>query len=161
MNITVKASLILAVAVALFSVVVLAIGLHKNFMVGQTTFLVGAIALNVGVVYWALDRQASIKGYGAQLLTALGIGLIAGFLIIVFSWALSSFVFPNSIEEMKEGAIAYMQEQGTPDDEYQKQLEALENTTPISQALPGGVGTLFTSVFSGAVIAAFRRKKTA
>ena len=57
-------------------------------------------------------------------------------------------------------AIAYMEANDTPEDEYQKQLEALENTTPLSQAIPGGVGALFTSLFSGAVIAAFKRRKS-
>ena len=159
MNTTVKASLILVALVVVFSIAVFAFGLHKNFVVGQTAFLVGAIALNVGVVYWALDRDAKIKGYGAQLLTALGIGVLAGFIIVVASWGLTSFVFPNSIEEMKQGAIEYMEESGTPQDEYDKQLEALEKTTPLSQAIPGGFGTLATSLVSGAVIAAFRRKK--
>ena len=159
MNTTVKASLILVAAVALFSIIVFALGLHKDFVTGQTTFLAGAIALNVGVVYWALNRDASIKSYGAQLLTALGIGLIAGFLIVVVSWGLTSFVFPNANEEMKQGAITYMEEKNTPEDEYQEQLAALDETTPLSQAIPGGFGTLATSLVSGAVIAAFRRRK--
>lgn len=161
MNTTVKASLILVAAVALLNIVVFALGLHENFTLGQATFLTGAIALNVGVVYWALGRGASTKGYLAQLLTALGIGLIAGFLIVVVSWGMTSFVFPNAIEEMKAAAINHMQAQNTPEDEYQKQLAMLENTTPMSQALPGGLGTLFTSLLSGAVIAVFRRRKAA
>ncbi len=70
-----------------------------------------------------------------------------------------SFVYPNAIEEMKQGAITHMQEQKTPEDEYQKQIAMLEKTTPMSQALPGGPGTLFTSLLSGAVIAIFRRRK--
>lgn len=161
MNTTIKASLVLVAAVALLSVAVFALGLHRNFVVGQYVFLVGAIALNVGVVYWALARDAAAKGYGAQLLSALGIGLIAGFLIVIVSWGLTAFVFPDSLDEMKAGAITYMQEQGMAEDEYRKQLETLEKTTPMSQAIPGGVGTLFTSLVSGAVIAAFKRRKTA
>ncbi len=159
MNTTLKASLILVASVALLNVVVFVSGLHESFTTGQVTFLVGAIALNVGVVYWALDRDASTKGYIAQLLTALGIGLIAGFLIVVVSWGMMSFVFPNAIEEMKQGAITHLQQQNTPEDEYQRQVAILESTTPMSQALPGGMGTVFTSLLSGAVIAVFRRRK--
>jgi hypothetical protein len=122
-------------------------------------FLAGAIALNVGVVYWALDRDASIKGYGLQLMTALGIGLIAGFLITAVSWLLLELVFPSSIAEMRAAAIAWMEGRNLPQEEYRRQLTALENTTAWSQSLPGFFGTLATSLVSGAVIAIFKRRR--
>ncbi len=159
MNTIVKASLILTGLVTVLNLIVQATGLHKDFMLGQTLFLVGAIALNVGVVYWALARDASTNAYGLQLLTALGIGLLAGLLIVVVSWFLLGVAFPSSLDEMREGAIAYMQEAGTPEAEYQRQVEMLDKATPMSQSVPGGVGTLFTSLLSGAIIAAFKRKK--
>ena len=101
---------------------------------GQTVFLVGAIALNVGIVYWALHRGATTNGYGVQLLTALGIGLVAGFIITGVSWVLLELVFPNSIAEMRQGAIAWMDAQDMSEAEYQRQLTALDNTTAWSQS---------------------------
>lgn len=47
----------------------------------------------------------------------------------------------------------------TPQDEYRRQLQALESTTAMSQSIPGGIGTFFTSLVVGVIVAVFRRRK--
>lgn len=159
MNVVVKASLILAGAVAVLSIVVYATGLHQSFLVSQIVFLVGAIALNAGVVIWALGKTASENGYGKQVANAAGIGVLGGVLIILVSWLLLSTVFPDVLAEMRQGAITYMDSAGMSEEQVARQMEALDSTTPWSQSVTGGVGTFFTSLVCGAVYAIFKRKK--
>lgn len=154
-----KASLILAGLVALLSIAVFLTGLHKSFMTGQVVFLAGAIAINVAAVYWALSRTAPASSYGGQVLNAAAIGAISAVLIVVVSWLLLSVVFPNAIEESRQGAVEYMQAGEFPPDEMQRQLDALEQTTALSQSIPGGFGAFFTSLITGAVLAFFKRKE--
>ncbi len=159
MHATVKASLVLAGLVALLSIVVYVTGLHKNFMVGQAVFLAGAIAINVAVVVWALTKTAAENPYGRQVLSATVIGVVGGVAIVLVSWLLLAVVFPNVLEESRQAAIEFMEDSGTSEDEVQRQLEMLEKTTPMSQSIPGGIGTFATSLVTGAVFAIFRRKK--
>lgn len=159
MHVTVKASLILAALVAVFSILVYVTGLHENFMVGQLVFLAVAIAVNVAVVYWALHQTAAVNTYGGQVLNAAVIGVFGGVLVLLVSWLLLSFAFPNVLAETRQAAIEYMQAAGVPEAEYNRQLEMLERATPMSQSIPGGVGTFFTGLVAGAVFAIFKRKK--
>ncbi|RMH19389.1 MAG: DUF4199 domain-containing protein [Acidobacteria bacterium] len=159
MHVTVKASLILAGLVALLSAVVYLSGLHKNFAAGQTVFLAGAIAINVAVVYAALAATAAETGYGGQVLNAAAIGLLGGALVVLVSWLMLAAVFPNALDEVRQGAIDFMEASGMPDEQKQQQLEQIRNATPWSQSLPGGIGTFATSLVAGLVIAAFKRRK--
>ena len=160
MHVTLKASLILVGLVALLSIVVYVTGLHKNFVVGQAVFLIGAILINVVVVFWALKQTAAENGYGRQLLSSAVIGVVGGVLIVLVSWLLLSVVFPDVLEEGRQGAIEFMKAAGTPEAEFNRQVEVLENTTPMSQSVPGGIGTFFTSLLTGAIVAIFKRKKS-
>ena len=159
MRVTVKASLILVALVSLLSIAIQVTGLNANFLVGQSLFLVGAIVLNVAIVIWALSRTATTAGYGGQVAHATTIGLLAGVLIILTSWILLSVVFPDAIDQMRTGAIAYMDSQNVAPEVYQKQMKALEAATPMSQSVPGGFGTFFTSLVTGAVFGFFKRRK--
>ena len=38
-------------------------------------------------------------------------------------------------------------------------MEALDNATPMSQSIPGGVGAFFTSLVTGAVFAIWKRQR--
>ncbi len=160
MHVTLKASLVLVGLVALLSMMLYVTGLHKNFMAGQAVFLIGAVAINVAVIIWALGKTAAENPYGRQLLNATVIGVVGGGLIVLVSWLLASVVFPNALEETRQGAIEYMEANNFPEDKFQSQLETLNKTTPMSQAIPGGLGTFATSLVTGAVFAIFRRKKS-
>lgn len=159
MHAVVKGSLVLAAAVAVVSVLFFVTGFHRNFMLSQVVFLVAAIALNVGVLVWALGKTAATSGYGRQLLHAAGIGLLGGALVVAVSWLLLAVVFPDATAEAREGAIVYMKASGTPQAEFDRQLEMLAKATPMSQSLQGGVGTLVTSVVAGAIVAIWKRRR--
>jgi hypothetical protein len=159
MHPVVRASLVLAAAVAVVSILLYVTGLHRNFVVSQTGFLVIAIGLNVAIVIWALSATAATNTYLQQLRNAVGIGLLAGALIVAASWLLLSVVFPDVLAETREGAIAYMEQSDMPPDEVARQMEAIDSTTAISQSMAGGIGTLFTSIATGAVFAIWRRRK--
>lgn len=154
-----QASVVLAVLVGLLSVVVEVSGLNRNFLASQLVFLAGAIAINVAVVFWALSRHCAESDYGRQLARSAAIGVVGGALVVVVSWLLLAVVFPGSIDTMRQAAIDYMSASGMPQDEVDRQMEAIGRATPLSQSLPGGVGTLVTSVVAGAVIALFQRRK--
>lgn len=159
MNSVVKASLVLAALVALLSIIVQVSGLNANFMLSQMAFLVGAIAINVGVVIWALSQTAADRGYMGQLGQAAGIGLLGGALVTLTSWLFLAVVFPDAIAEMRAGAVAYMESAGISGADYDRQMATLDSTTPFSQSISGGVGTLCTSLVTGAVFAIFKRRK--
>jgi len=155
----VRASLILAGFIAVLSIVVQVSGLNSNFMLSQMIFLVGAIVLNVGVVIWALRKTADANGYPGQVAQSAGIGVVGGLLITLVSWLLLSVVFPDAIAEMRAGAVAYLDSAGLPPEDHAKQMEALDKATPMSQSIPGGVGTFVTSLVTGAVFGIFARRK--
>ncbi len=155
----VKASVLLVATVSLISVFVYVTGLHRNFMLGQIVFLVCAIAVNVGIVIWALKQTSSTNGYLKQVGNSAAIGLLAGILIIAVSWLFLSVVFPDVLAESREGAITYMEQSGTPKAEVDRQMTMLDNATPMSQSIPGGFGTFFTSLLTGAVFAIWGRRK--
>ncbi len=159
MHITLKASLILAGLVALLSILIYVTGLHASFVAGQATFLLGAVAINAGVVIWALRQTAAENGYGRQLANAGVIGVAGGVLIVLVSWLLLSVVFPDVLDEARQGAVEYLRASGAPADEIGRQQATLEAATPMSQSLPGGLGTLFTSLITGAIVAVFQRQR--
>ncbi len=159
MHVTLKASLILAGLVALLSILIYLTGLHTSFVAGQAIFLVGAIAINAGVVFWALRQTAAENGYGRQLLSSAVIGVAGGVLIVLISWVLLSFVFPDVLDEARQAAVQYLRSSGAPEADVERQRATLEAATPMSQSIPGGLGTLFTSLITGAIVGVFQRKR--
>jgi len=158
MNVTVKWSVILAVVVTVLSAVVLLTGQHTSPLVGGMGSIVAAIAINLVVIYLALKETAD-NPYGKQLSAGASIGAIAGLLILVSSWLMLSFVFPDSIDEMREGYLTWMESTGMPQAQLDQQAQRLEQATPFSQAWPGLLGTFGTSVIGAAVIGFFVRSK--
>ena len=64
----------------------------------------------------------------------------------------------RKLRQMKKTAIEYLQANDTPQDEFERQMATLDATTPFSQALPGGLGTLTTSLIAGLGIGWFRSR---
>jgi hypothetical protein len=159
MNAVVKWSVILAGLVAALSVLIAVTGMHKNPITGGLVAIGLAILINVVVVFLALRQTARDNTYVQQLLNGVLIGAIAGVLIFLSSWLMLSVVFPNYMEEMREGAIAFLESIEVPDAQFDAQIEKLEQMTPLSQAVPGLIGTFFTSLFVAAIVGIFQRKK--
>ena len=86
-------------------------------------------------------------------------GLVAGVLIFACSWILSTYIFPNTVSEMVAGFKEWIQQSGLPEAQVQAQMQAMDQTTATSQAMNGAIGTLFTSLIAGAIIAIFQRRK--
>ena len=154
-----KPALVLALSVSALSALILITGLHTNVMVQGVAFLGAVIGINVAVILWALRANAAHNGYGAQVGLSALIGLIAGVLIFAGSWLLLAVVFPDAIAETGEASLAALEQAGWSDEQLDEQAEAFERVTPVSQAVPGLIGTFVTSLVVGAFAAVFMRKK--
>ena len=159
MNVVIKWSGVLAVVVAVLSLLVAVAGLHESPMVGGLGFVVVAILVNLAAVFLALRETKDQNAYGKQLMNGVLIGVIAGALIFLSSWAMLSVVFPDYLGEMKEGYTAFFEASGVPEDVMQQQIAQLEATTPVSQSMAGFIGTFFTSIIAAAIIGIFVRKR--
>ncbi len=159
MGVIVKWSIVLAVLVTVVSLAIMGTGMHRNPVVGGLASIGLAIVLNVVVVVLALRQTAPGSAYVRQLLNGALIGVIAGCLIFASSWMMLSFVFPNAIAEMKTGYVETMQAAGATDEQVEQLRTRMESATPVNQAVPGLVGTFFTSLIVAAVAGAFLRKK--
>jgi hypothetical protein len=159
MNDVVKGSVILAGLIAVLSLVIALTGMHENPMVSGLVFLVVAIGLNVWLVFWVLKRTAAQAGWGRQVLHAAIFGAIAGVLIFLFSWVMLTVLFPDYLGESVQATIAMLEGTGMPEEALRAQVAKLEAATPISQAFQGLIGTFFTSLVAGAIIAIFKRRK--
>ena len=154
----VKGSVGLAVLVFVFTAVVILSGI-TNPIVSAIIFLVGAIGLNIAAVWWVLAKTAPESGYGKQLVNATLVGLIAGVLIFGSSLLTLTLIFPDHLDEVVASNIELLELSKLPDEIKQAQIEKLEATTPMSQAQGGLIGTFFTSLIVGAIVAIFKRKK--
>ena len=159
MGVVVKWSLILAASVAAMTVVINLTGMHTSPLAGGILAIGIAIILNVLTLFMALRATAPQNTYGGQLLNALMFGLVAGVLIFACSWILSTYIFPNTVSEMVAGFKEWIQQSGLPEDQVQAQMQAMDQTTATTQARNGAIGTLFTSLIAGAIIAIFQRRK--
>jgi len=160
MNAVLKAGIGLAVLVQIFSVIMMATGiLLSNPMMGGLIFLVVAIGLNIAAIWWGLSQTAAESGYGKQLLNGLLIGLVAAVIIFALSLLTTTVLFPDYIEESKLATIEMLENMEMPDEVREAQIEGVEAQTASAQARNGAIGTVVTSLFFGAIIAIFKRKK--
>ena len=161
MNAVIKASLALVVSVAVLSLLLAFSGLHESSpMLAQLAFLLPAILLNAGCVFWGLKMTAAENTYGKQLLNGALIGIIAGVLIFAFSYLMLTVLMPDHLEQTKQATVSWLESQPQiPQTTLDAQIAKIETTTPASQALSGLIGTFFTSVIVGAIIAIFIRKE--
>jgi L-cystine uptake protein TcyP (sodium:dicarboxylate symporter family) len=158
MSSVLKASVALTILVALMSSVLALTGLNRNPIVGGLGGILVAILFNVGVVFWALKQTAAENSYGKQLVNALLIGVIAGVLIFLVSWAMLAAA-PGYFEAIKEGNIEWLRASGLPEEQIQSRIDSIEASTAVGQSFAGLVGTLVTSIVVGAIVAIFQRKK--
>ena len=159
MNSVIKASLILAGVIAVLTVGIVATGLLERPATGIPLFLFGAIVLNIVVVFWGLKQTAAENPYGKQLMNAALIGLVGGALIFVVSMALTSVILPDFLEESKAAQAALLEEALPAGEQLDVALEGNASRSSISEAFGGFVGTLGTSILSGAIIGIFLRRK--
>jgi hypothetical protein len=160
MGAAIKAGIGLAVIGAVITIGWYAAGLHESPMLGLV-FLAIVIPLNAIAVWWALRQTAAVNGYGKQLLSAIVVGVVAGVLIFVFSFVITSVLFPDALEDQKAAGIEWVESMGWPEEVKRKQIEGIESMTAASNAMQGMFGTMGTSLVAGLIIAAFVRRKKA
>ncbi len=160
MSAVVKAGVALAVLVAVLSLALAFAGLHRNNPIAaQFAFLIPAILLSIGCVFWGLKMTAADNNYLKQLVNAVLIGLVAGALIFAFSMLLLTVLMPDYLDDVKQSTVAWLEDSNLPDEQLERQIRSVEGTTAVSQALGGFIGTFLTTLIAGAIIAIFLRKK--
>jgi hypothetical protein len=160
MQAVLKAGVGLALLITVLTVGIVLSGLHENHLqVSQLVVLVLAIGLNVLAVFWGLRQTAPSNGYGRQLLNAVLIGLVGGVLIFCISLLLWTVVFPDYLGEVKASALDVIEASGLSGPVRDAQAQAIESIAPLSQAIQGAIGTVFTSLVAGAIVAIFQRRK--
>ncbi len=158
MNSVVKASVALVVVVMVISVLMYLTGLHENPLIGGLGSLVLVIAANIAVVFWALKQTASENGYLRQLGNGALIGVVGGVLVFLGSMVLLT-ALPDYLDDMKMMQIDSLERWNLAEDVMEKQIAKIEAVTPFSSSMQGLIGTFFTSLIVGAIVAIFQRKK--
>ncbi len=158
MRSVIKASVALVIAVMVISVLMYVTGLHQNALIGGLGSLVLVISANVGAVFWALKQTAAENGYLRQLGNGVLIGIIGGVLVFLGSMALLTAI-PDYLEDMKEMQIVSIENSNMAEDKMEKMIAKIDAITPVSSSMQGLIGTFFTSLIVGAIVAIFQRKK--
>jgi len=161
MGFVIKASVALAVLVEIVAIVFALARLHQAGIVFGLVFLVLVIGLNVACVLWALGKTAADSGYARQLGYAALIGVVGGVLIFAFSYLNLTVFFPHYLEESKTASIEFMERMNMPKEALDQQVAKLEAQTPFGAAGQGTMGTFFTSLVIGAIVAIFKRARRA
>ncbi len=159
MSVVIKAAVILALLVEAVAVLFAVAGLHESNPVFGIVFLVLVIGLNVACVFWVLKRTAADNGYGKQLLNATVLGLVAGTLIFVLSVVNLKLLFPDYIEQSNTAMLEFFEGLSMPEAALEQQAAKLEARTAVGESLNALIGTFFTSLIGGAIVAIFKRKK--
>lgn len=134
------------------------VGLHTVPQMA-TVFILFAATANVILVFFALNATADTAAWEKQVLNALVMGTIGAVLIFAGSWLMATLVYPDYYAEYAEGFRQSLAATGPLTDEMKLQVEALAQTSPVTSALSGAIGTIATSVVAGAIIGIFRRKR--
>ncbi len=159
MSIVIKGGVVLGVAVGLLTMIVGFTGLYRNPAVGDIVFPICAIAIELGVLIWALRQTASIKRYWGQVGTGTLIAVVGGVIIIA-----SSLIFTAMFPDYKDIALAAqadgMRDRGMTEEQIEQSMPFIEAmTSPIAQALVGFVMTILFGFVLSLIVAAFARKK--
>jgi hypothetical protein len=158
MNVAVKWGIILGVVVAVLGFIFGGAGLHTNPIMA-IVFVGLAVVINVVVVILALRHTASTNSWGLQVRSGLVIGVLGAVLIFLGSWIMTSVVFPDYYEQMRDGYMDFFEAANLPEDQIEAQMETLEAATPVRSALQGALGTLATSIVVAAIAGTFIKKK--
>ncbi len=86
------------------------------------------------------------------------IGLIGGVLVFLGSMVLLTAI-PSYLDDMIEMQISSLEQWNLAEDVMEQQIAKIEAVTPVSSSMQGLIGTFFTSLIVGAIVAIFQRKK--
>jgi hypothetical protein len=114
------------------------------------------VLIEIGVLIRALKQSAGDRSYGQQVWAGTAMSIVAGVFLFLFSLFLTTLLFPNLMNEMKEVQGQMLRETGSTDAEISARLRL---QTPLIQALMGVAGTLVTGIAASLVIASFAHRK--
>ena len=152
---------VLAVVVALFSIVFAAAGMHKNPALGWV-FPVIATASTIGVVIWTLRKTRDEgKRYGGQLLVGIVLAFVAAVRLFVNSYLFTTMIFPNYLDEVR---VVQEEQIATQPNLNQQQIDMQRKAldvvlTPKAQAGLGAIMTVISTGLVTLIAAIFVRKK--
>ncbi len=155
----IKGGVALGIVTILISLVFGFTGMYKDPSLANFWFpmAIGGTAL---VLFWTLRQTAATRGYGGQIVAALGIAIVAAPIILGNGFLFNGVLFPDSMEIARQNAADGMAASGLSDADVEKQLDALGFMfTPAFSAILGAVMTVVTSLVLGLIIAIFVRKK--
>ena len=150
---------ILGIVVGATGFVFAGAGLHTNPATTAMVFVGLAIMINVAVVILGLRATAVGSSWARQLANAGVIGVVGAVIIFASSWVMTVVVFPDYYTEMFEGYRQGFASSGMTQNEVATQMQAIEASTPVSSALSGATGAIFTSLVVGALAAVRLRQK--
>jgi len=160
MGFKLKAGVVFGAIVVAFMLLNGFAGLYRNPSLAWI-FPVGAIAITVGVLIWALRHTAREgKRYGGQILTALVVCAVAGVIIIAGSLLYTTVLFTDYDEIAMASTLEQWENQEMTPEQIETAKPMVEfMISPVPQAVMGFVMTLITGLVSALIIAAFVRQK--
>jgi hypothetical protein len=160
MSPTLKAGLILGVAVEVWTFTVIALGWHTDPMLLSLFYLV--IFIQAGVLFWGLRLTAARgRGYGGQVAAGTAMSAVGAVVIFGGAYLMVTLVFPNYFVEVQEAGRMAMEAQGLSQEAIQAHMDSLAPMqTPFANALTGSVATIITGLIESLIIAAFVRAQS-
>jgi hypothetical protein len=159
MNPILSAGIVIGVLCTVWMFVMGFTGWYRDPAHAGAFFLV--ILIEIGGLVWGLRRTAAEgRAYGSQVVAGTLMAVVAGVIIIAASLIFTTVAFPNYFEEIAAGQRQVLEAQGRPTAEIEEAVRGTLETTPISQAMTGFIGTLITGIVASAVIALFVRARS-
>lgn len=158
MGTAIKAGIILGILVEIWTAVIIAAGWHKDPALMMVFFLV--IPMQITVIVMALKRTAAEATYAKQLVNGVVISAIAGGIIFVGSYLLTTLVFPTYFDELRVAGTEILTKAGKTPEEIAVEMKKNESMyNPIQNSLAGLIGTDVTGLFVSMIASLFLRKK--
>ena len=158
MGTVIKAGVILGVLVELWTFIVIAAGWHKDPAMMMLFFVV--IPIQITVIIMTLKQTAVDSTYGRQLMNGLVLSSVAGAIVFVGSYVLTTTVFPNYFDEIRVAGEELLAKAGKTPDEIAAEMQRNESMyQPMQNSMAGFIGTEVTGLLVTAIAAVFIRKK--
>jgi len=158
MSTAIKAGLLVGILVELWTFIVIAAGWHKDPVMMMLFFVV--IPIETTVIIMALKRTAADAPYGKQLLNGIVLSSVAGCIVFVGSYVLTTTVFPHYFDELRVAHADLLAKAGKSVEEIATEVKRTESMyDPIQNSMNGFIGTEVTGIIVSAIAAIFLRKK--
>ena len=158
MSTAIKAGLLLWILVELWTFIVIAAGWHKDPAMMMLFFVV--IPIQITVIVMALKQTAADSSYGKQLMNGLVLSSVAGAVVFVGSYVLTTSVFPHYFDEIRVAGSEMLAKAGKSPEEIAAEMKKTESMyEPIQNSMAGFIGTEVTGLIVSVITAIFIRKK--